>query len=48
VRYRGNRVENGKELHDLVFQGWVFNAVVCRVGAANGKVISADTIMELD
>src|SRR6185436_12325097 len=47
-RYRGSRVEDGKEIHDLVFPGWVLNAVVCRVVAVNGKVISRETIKEDD
>ena len=48
IRHRGPRVTDGKEEHDFEFQGWVFNVGVCRVGVANGKVISLLTALEGD
>ena len=48
VRHRGPMVSDGKEEHDFEFQGWVFNAGVCRMSVANGKVISLLAKLEGD
>jgi len=48
VRYRGRLGRNGKEEHRFEVQGWVFNAGVCRVEVANGKVTSVHAQMEGD
>jgi len=48
ARHLGPLNNEGKEEHDFNFQGWVFNVGVCRVGVANGKVISIFTALEGD
>lgn len=45
VRYR---VINDKTTYDFVFQGWVFNAGVCRAIVANGKVTALRSGLEGD
>lgn len=35
-------------IYDFVFQGWVFNASVCRAEVSNGKVISRKEFAEGD
>ena len=47
IRHREG-VTDGKGAHEFVFQGWVFNAGVCRVAVANGKVLSVVALMEGD
>ena len=48
ARHRGPRNEEGREVHDFEFQGWVFNVGVCRVGVASGKIQSFEAKLEGD
>ena len=48
VRHRGPREVDGKMFHDFEFQGWVFNAGVCRVHVSAGKVTSVKARLEGD
>ena len=48
ARHRGPRIEDGAELHDFEFQGWVFNVGVCRVTVAGVKIQSSEVRLEGD
>lgn len=48
ARYRGPRTEEGAELHDFEFQGWVFNVGVCRASVAGGKIQLLEAKLEGD
>jgi len=43
-----HRVLNDQAAYDFVFQGWVFNAGVCRATVANGKVVALHSQSEGD
>ena len=49
ARHRGPLTgEDGRVTHDFVFQGWVFNAGVCRVIVVGGKIKLLEARLEGD
>ena len=49
ARHRGPLTgDDGRVTHDFVFQGWVFNAGVCRVTVSGGKIRSFEVKLEGD
>jgi hypothetical protein len=48
ARHLGPMKNDGREVHDFQFQGWVFNVGVCRAVVADGRIVSVAAMLEGD